>query len=49
MEPGQLVAIKGQAFEIDLKDNEEADPRVTVNLSASGNGYDASDIPLQVR
>jgi len=48
MEPGQLVAIKGQAFDIDLKENEEADPRVTFNLSASGNGYDSSDIPLQI-
>jgi hypothetical protein len=48
MEPGQLVAIKGDIPEIDLKADEEADPRITINLAASGDGYDASDVPLQI-
>lgn len=48
MEPGQLVAIKGQAFEIDMKADEQADPRVTINLSTSGAGYDSPTIPMQI-
>lgn len=48
MEPGQMVSLKGSIFEINMKENEDADPRINVNLSSSGNGDNAKDIPLHI-